>query len=125
MGGINIVILRRDFEIARTKINSADTHAHYGNGSYLNIENAIVKNTMLEPMLMFQEGIAPPKGATDVEKHILHDTWLLPTMRGMHNKPHHRPSFGFLKEIINRKTLPWLIIGLAVLASLLKGGGVI
>lgn len=124
MGGINIVILRRDFEIARTKIKSSDNHAHYGNGSYLNIENAITKDAKNEPVLIFQEGIADPKGATDVGKHVLHDTWLLPTMRGMHNKPHHRASFGFLTEIINRKNLPWIVVGLALLAALLKGGGI-
>ena len=146
MGGINVLILRRDFTIAKKKINSKESHVHFGNGSYLNMENGIlIQNYKEPPVLIFQEGNAVPKSAT-VPKGTITDTnistevknpsqvqnplenikwgtWYVPMLRGL-NRQHHgkgnlMASFG---KIFNLKTLPFWIIGLAVLAQLLAGG---
>jgi hypothetical protein len=124
MSGIKVFILRNDFDVVIKTLDSSDSHVHYRNGSYLNIDNAILRDDNGMSNLLFQEGNAIPKGASSVIDYILWITWYLPMRRGMSGHPHGRPSFEFLKQIINLKTLPWLIVGLAILVSLLKGGGV-
>lgn len=123
MSGINVFIRRNDFDLAIKTCDSSDSHVHYRNGSYLNIDNAILRDNKGSSNLIFQENNAIPNGANSVIDHILWITWYLPMRRGMSGHPHGKASFGFLTQIINRKTLPWLVIGLAVLVSLLKGGG--
>lgn len=142
MTGINVLILRRDFTLAKKKINSNASHIHFGNGSYLNMENGILttQNHKAPPVLIFQEGNAIPKGAINAtnatkistgaessqQTHPLENvkwgTWYIPMLRGLNRQRHGRghliASFG---KIINLKTLPFWFIGLAVLAQFLGG----
>lgn len=138
-GGINVLMLRRDFTIAKMKINSKESHVHFGNGSYLNMENGILttQDHKEPPVLIFQEGNAVPKGAASVAEvsteaenpqrtHPLENvkwgTWYIPMLRGLnrerHGRGHLMASFG---KIFNLKTLPFWLIGGAVLAQLLGG----
>jgi len=147
MRGINVLMLRRDFTIAKMKINSKESHVHFGNGSYLNMENGILATQDYKepPVLIFQEGNAVPKGAVGIAKvstennnppkgessqqtqHPLENvkwgTWYIPMLRGLNRQHHGRgnliASFG---KLFNLKTLPFWIIGLAVLSQLLAGG---
>lgn len=144
MRGINVLMLRRDFTIAKMKINSKESHVHFGDGSYLNMEKGILttQNHKEPPVLIFQEGNAVPKGAAKVStenknpteakspqqtQHPLENvkwgTWYIPMLRGLNRQHHGRgnlmASFG---KIVNLKTLPFWLIGGAVLAQLLMGG---
>lgn len=147
MGGINVMMLRRDFTIAKMKINSKASHVHFGNGSYLNMENGILttQNYNDPPVLIFQEGNAVPRSAANDAKvstetknptkaenphqtqHPLENvkwgTWYIPMLRGLNRQHHGRgnlmASFG---KLFNLKTLPFWVIGLAVLSQLLLGG---
>jgi len=143
MGGIRALILCRDFTVAKKKINSKESHVHFGNGSYLNMEKGILttQNYKEPPVLIFQEGNAVPKGVASVSteagdppkvqeptiqnplENVKWGTWYIPMLRGLNRQHHGRgnlmASFG---KIINLKTFPFWIIGLAVLAQLLGGG---
>lgn len=144
MSGINVIILRRDFTIAKKKIDSKASHVHFGSGSYLNMEAGIMTTSKHgeSPIMIFQEGNAVPKGATNVPtgvgdptgieepqqaqkplENVKWGTWYIPMLRGLNRQRHGRgdlmATFG---KIINLKTLPFWIIGLAVLAQLLSGG---
>ncbi|NVM22256.1 MAG: hypothetical protein HWN68_10815 [Desulfobacterales bacterium] len=144
MGGINVLILRRDFTVARKKVNSKESHVHFGNGSYLNMEGGILttQNFKEPPVLIFQEGNAVPQGVAKVPteapnptggesspqpqnplENVKWGTWYIPMLRGLNRRHHGRgnliATFG---KLINLKTLPFWIIGLAVLAQLLSGG---
>lgn len=147
MGGIKVLILRRDFTIAKKRINSKESHVHFGSGSYLNMENGILatQDYREPPVLIFQEGNAVPKGAAAVTdsptetgnptrgetpqqkqnplENVKWGTWYIPMLRGLNRQHHGRgnllASFG---KIFNLKTLPFWIIGGAVLAQLLSGG---
>ncbi len=146
MSGINVLILRRDFTIAKKKIDSKASHVHWGSGSYLNMENGILatQDYREPPVLIFQEGNAVPKGATNATniptevknptgaenpqqkqnplENVKWGTWYIPMLRGLNRQHHGRgnlmATFG---KLFNLKTLPFWIIGLAVLAQLLGG----
>lgn len=140
MSGINVIMLRRDFTIAKMKIDSKASHVHFGNGSYLNMENGILttQNHKEPPMLIFQEGNAVPKGAASIAKvstdaknpqqtHPLENvkwgTWYIPMLRGLNRQHHGRGNLiASLGKIFNIKTILFWIIGLAVLSQLLTGG---
>ncbi|MBA7660851.1 hypothetical protein ES703_68857 [subsurface metagenome] len=147
MGGINILILCRDFTVTKKKVNSTESHVHFGNGSYLNMEGGILatQNYNEPPVLIFQEGNAVPKGVisttktpTEIKKptktedpqqvqnpleNVKWGTWYIPMLRGLNRQHHGRgnlmANFG---KMFNLKTLPFWIIGMAVLAQLLGGG---
>ncbi len=134
------MILCRDFTIAKKKINSRESHVHYGRGSYLNMEKGILttQNYKDSPMLIFQEGNAVSKGVASVAKvsteaenshqiqnpleNVKWGTWYIPMLRGLNRQHHGRgnliASFG---KIFNLKTLPFWVIGLAVLAQFVGG----
>ena len=123
MGGIKVWILRRDFRLVKKKLDSSASHLHYKNGSYLNIEQAILNKSVVDekidelkpdPILIFQEGNAFPKSAGEVYNNIEWELWRLPKERGMHGRTHGR-GIGF-GRIFNMKTMPLIIIALAVLA---------
>lgn len=146
MRGINVLILRRDFTIAKMRINSKESHVHFGNGSYLNMESGILttQDYREPPVLIFQEGNAVPKCAVSIAKvsteiknpteakspqqtqHPLENvkwgTWYIPMLRGLNRQHHGRgnlmASFG---KLFNLKTLPFWLIGGAVLAQFLGG----
>ncbi len=147
MGGINVLILRRDFTVAKKKINSKESHVHFGNGSYLNMEGGILttQNYNEPPVLIFQEGNAVPKGVANAAKvptgvenpaeakkpqqvqnpleNVKWGTWYIPMLRGLNRQRHGRGNLmAIFKQVVNLKTLPFWVIGLAVLAQLLSGG---
>lgn len=144
MSGINVVILRRDFTIAKKKIDSKASHAHFGNGSYLNMEGGILATQSYKdpPVLIFQEGNAVPKSATKAPaevgnpgtenpqqaqnplENVKWGTWYIPMLRGLNRQHHGKALLDFknLGKWFNMKTLPFWIIGLALLAHFLSGG---
>lgn len=144
MSGINVVILRRDFTIAKKKIDSKASHVHFGSGSYLNMEGGILttKDYNDSPVLIFQEGNAVPKGVAKAPvnapnpaagekpqqvqnplENVKWGTWYIPMLRGLNRQRHGRGNLmAIFKQVVNLKTLPFWVIGLAVLAQLLGGG---
>lgn len=138
MGGIRVLMLRRDFTVTKMKFNSSANHVHFGKGSYLNMESAILaRGHKKPPVLIFQEGNATPKGfakiATEPKEpkesqqkqnpleNVKWDTWYIPMLRGLNRQHHSRFSLNFGK-IFNKKTLPFLIIGFALLLHFASGG---
>lgn len=144
MSGIRVIILRRDFTLARKKIDSKASHVHWGSGSYLNMEAGILATQKRDepPVLLFQEGIATPKGVAktptrtedlaNIERPqeplnpleaVKWNSWYLPMLRGLNRQHHGRGNLmAIFKQVVNLKTLPFWVIGLAVLAQLLSGG---
>lgn len=138
MSGIRALILRRDFTIVKKRINSGASHVHYGKGSYLNMDGAILTTSDYNnpPVLIFQEGNAVPKGVIQPQQvqpqqvqpqnsleNVKWETWYIPMLRGLNRQHHGRGLFNIdFKKWFNLKTLPFWLIGLAVLAQLLTGG---
>jgi len=139
MGGIRVLMLRRDFTVAKKKINSNASHAHYGNGSYMNMESGILttQNPKDPPVLIFQEGNAIPKGVPPIAKvptegknqprergpmeNVKWGTWYIPMLRGLNRQRHGRGNLtAIFKTLFNLKTLPFWVIGLAVLSQFIE-----
>lgn len=130
MAGIKALILRRNFTVVKKKVNSWESHLHFGNGSYLCIDTSIQNKVATikskpdcvpdpnpdkqVPTLLFQEGIATPLGKRGGIRKVAWETWYTPMMRGLHKRPHKRGGFGGLGKIFNLKTLPFWVIGLAL-----------
>lgn len=139
MGGINVLMLRRDFTVIKKRIRSKASHTHYGNGSYLNMEGGILatQDHRAPPVLIFQEGNAVPKGVnistkvptkagdqpqvSDPWESVKWGTWYTPMLRGLNRERHGKALINFGKWF-NLKTFPFWLIGLALLAHFLGGG---
>lgn len=140
MGGIQVVFLRRDFTTIKKKIRSNVSHIHHDKGSYLNRGDAILKTADENdsPMLIFQEGNAIPMSANSVKvpenannpannpqlaQHPLEavkwETWYIPMLRGLNRRRPPGTSFEF-RKLFNLSTLPFWIIGLALLWQFLS-----
>lgn len=140
MGGIRVFFLCRDFTLTRKLVGSKTNHTHHGNGSYLNKGDSILKTQDRNnpPVLIFEEGNAVPidgapksvvKIVNDTDKSqsrstphplesIKWETWYHPMLRGLNRQRHKRGDMG-LGRIFNLKTLPFWLIGFALLINYL------
>lgn len=131
------MMLRRDFTVTKMKIDSKSSHVHFGNGSYLNMESAILGQSYKKPpVLIFQEGNAVPRGIASIPKtstepstpqqtqnpleNVKWETWYIPMLRGLNRQHHSRVSLNFGK-FFNLKTLPFWLIGFALLVHFVGG----
>jgi len=143
MSGINVLMLQRDFTLSKKKVSSNASHVHFGRGSYLNMEKGIrtTQDCNAPPVLIFQEGNAVPKGAIDIPEvptekgnprqtqqiqHPLENVkwgaWYIPMLRGLNRQHHGGTDFmAIFKQLVNLKTLPFWLIGFALLSQFLGG----
>ena len=121
MPDLDVIILCANMDEKHKTMASHESHVHYGDGCYLNILGAGLKDPkgIAPPFLLFQEGNAIPKAAQRADDDLIEKTFTVPQLKAV-GSVHGGPGINWGKYI-NLKTIPFIILGVAVLAYLLSG----
>lgn len=121
---ISVFILNRDHTLTVKKVVRGERLFKYAGGKYaISMTAELVRkhSAKVEPMLVYREGNAAPWGVKD-KTEITRFTWRKRTLQQLSGMG---PGFKFpqwAKSIFSIKTLPVILIALALLYHFLGGG---
>jgi len=123
MGGLDVWILRGDMTLKKKSMASDESHIHHGDGCYLNIMGSGLKDPegKTPPVLLFQEGNTVPKGAQRSGDDLMEKVFTVPDLKATAKASRGGSGINWGKYF-NLKTLPFILIGIAVLAYFATGG---